>query len=438
MVIKRPVGFLVILLSFSIYAAFLFVINNHETNVVVRTLWIFSYALHLLGMVVFVFHRKPRTFPLPKGKTVCVVPAYNEKPEVLSDCVRSLLSQSVDIDLIYIVDDCSKTPVDLPEFETHGNIRIIRQDKNRGKRQAQAAALYNLDTSEYPFLLTVDSDSVLAPNALECMLRQMSDYKVKACTGSIMALNSNTNLLTKIQEMNYGVSIAVTRSPAKVLGFLDTTSGACALYRTEIICFHMNDYLTHGERYPAGDDRRMAIYSMMEGSVAYVAEAVAYTEVPETLRKLCKQRLRWAIGAWSAFPYCVVNLGYRKSLFQLQKILFSILLPPFLGLTLYYSLQYPFAPLLFYESILFILLTSYTNALLYVFSRPLNPDNIRYSMKYIHLKTPGTFRLVVERFFDWLIVTPMLVLFVHTLSALIKYIGLARVLLHRQKGWGTR
>jgi len=436
MKIKRSAGVLAILISLGLYLAFLLFINRLENNIALRILWIFNYALNLLGMVTFVFHRRLRNLwwaetPVAEGKVICVIPAYNEALENLRDCINSILNQTVEIGLICVVDDGSKIPVHLPEFEHHERVRLIRQD-NTGKRGAQATALRGLDTDAYPFLLTVDSDSVLAPDALEYMLREMSDYKVKACTASILALNYDANILTKMQEMNYGASFTIARSTSRTLGFFNTTSGACALYRTEIICFHLDDYLENGKKTPTGDDRRMAIYSSMEGKVAYVAEAVAYTEVPEKLKVLWKQRKRWDTGAWAALPHMVVNLGFKKSLYGLQRVIGTILVPLYLIISGYYS--YKFQSGLFFFTIMYTLLTSYTNTLFYILSRPLKP----FRRKYWFLETPSKFKLIANRFFDWIFITPVLVLFSHTISLMTKYVGLGVVLFKRNKGWGTR
>ena len=400
-----------------------------------QVFWILGYALNMLGMIVFVFSKRLRNLwwektPIAKGKVICVIPSYNEALENLRDCIHSILNQTVEVGLIYVVDDGSKIPIHLPEFEHHPRVKLITQ-ANAGKRGAQAAVLRDLDPEEYPFLLTVDSDSVLAPDALEYMLREMSYCEIKACTASILALNYDANILTKMQEMNYGMSISVSRSSSKVLGFVVTTSGACALYRSEIICFHLDDYLEN-EKTAMGDDNRMAIYCQMEGRVVCVPEAVAYTEVPEKLKVIWKQRKRWEIAAWAALPHTIVNLGLKKSLYLLQVLISAILMPLLFLTGGYFSFRYQSDFLS--TIIVFIMLNMYSNTLIYIFSRPLIP----FRRKYWFQKTPTMFKLIINRIFDWLFITPILIIFTYTVSLAVKYVGLFAVLFKRHKGWGTR
>jgi hypothetical protein len=142
------------------------------------------------------------------------------------------------------------------------------------------------------------------------------------------------------------------------------------------------------------------------------------------------------MGSWVSFPDSLVNLGIKKSLFQLQSMVFAILLPFVFGVTAYHSIK--FGSSMFFQTLMFILLTSFSNTLFYIFARPLKPENIPYSMKKQHLKTPRTFWLVLIRFFDWLLITPVLALFTYTMSLCVKYTGLAMALFRPSNGWGTR
>ncbi len=101
---------------------------------------------------------RPRTFvaqEIAPGPVLAVVPAYNEDEEALYACVRSLLASDVEIDQIVVVDDGSVVP---PRPFEHPRVSWIRQG-NRGKREAQAAALKSVDPRAFRFILTVDSDS---------------------------------------------------------------------------------------------------------------------------------------------------------------------------------------------------------------------------------------------------------------------------------------
>jgi len=443
-------------------------------------------------MFSYVFHRAPYDYPVPEGKILCIVPAYNENAENLNSCIQSLLQQTLPIDRIYVIDDGSETPVDLSSFGdkvkrirpekgegTHNataialcatntredtyttedpNVLIIGDDydpaeaicdlqekigfiplkENKGKRSAQATVLGVIDVEEYPFCLTVDSDSYLTPNALEYMMKEMHHPHVKACTATVLASNYSENLLTKIQDFNYGLSLSIRRSSARAFGLLDTTSGACALYRTEIVTYHLEDYLLHGERHPYGDDRRMALYSLMEGHGKYVPEAIVYTEVPDTFKALWRQRVRWSQAVWSALPYFITNLGIGRAIFPIQTAILILAFPIAFGLMLYFSIIT--SPIWILMYVIFVFLTTYSSALFYTISRfevisvadIFGPNQNKKRIRSFEHR-----RILFRRLLDWSIISPLLVLFSHFVFIPIQYVALYK-LLRRNRSWGTR
>ncbi|MCL2438310.1 MAG: glycosyltransferase family 2 protein [Coriobacteriia bacterium] len=474
-----------------LYGAFLYLVNPTLGNNLVRVIWIFSYALSVIGMISYVFHRPPNDYPIPEGKIICIVPAYNEEAVHLDSCIQSLLQQTHPIDNIYVIDDGSGSPVNLNKFgdkvevirledctgkqnaiavaldgdntceerylvedsdvfidnptpaEAIGGLQeqigLVPLEKNVGKRCAQATVLDVIDTEEYPFCLTVDSDSYLTPRALEYMMREMYNPHIKACTATVLARNYSENLLTKMQDFNYGLALSITRSSARAFGLLDTTAGACSLYRTEVMSYHLKDYLEHGERHPYGDDRRMALYSLMEGHGKYVPEAIVYTEVPETFKTLWNQRIRWAQGVWSALPYFIVNLGVSRSIFSLQTAVLTLLFPIVFLLMIYFSIATSSLYWIFlYVS--FMLLTTYTRALFYTVSRFevlslaefFGPNQSRKRIRSLEHRI-----ILLRRLADWIVISPLFALFIHFVLIPVQYVALYR-LFTRNKSWGTR
>lgn len=490
MKINKVVGTFLIVLSVAVYGLYLYLVNPALGNNFVRIIWTFSYALSVIGMISYVFHRPPHKYPIPEGKVICIVPVYNEDASHLDACIQSLLSQTKLIDSIYIVDDGSDSPVSLTNFsdevepirledcvgkqdaiavalnsvKTHGQGQLVRDsdvlvdapsprevigelkgtigllalEQNAGKRAAQAAVLSAINAEEHPFILTVDSDSYLAPRALEYMMREMYNPHVKACTATVLARNYSENLLTKVQDFNYGIGLSITRSSARAFGLLDTTSGACALYRTEIVAHHLEDYMEHGKRHPYGDDRRMALYSLMEGHGKYVPEAIVYTEVPESFRSVWRQRVRWSQGVWSALPYFVTNLGFRRSIFPLQAAILAFIFPIALTLMLYFSLVASLFWVFLYVS--FVFLTTYARALFYTVSRfevlSLN-EAFDSGQSKKRIRSIEHRLILLRRLADWIIISPLLALFAHFILIPAQYVALYRVLTGKTS-WGTR
>ncbi|MFJ8798496.1 glycosyltransferase [Streptomyces sp. NPDC102487] len=261
------------------------------------------------------------------GRVVALVPAYEEEPELLRAALDALLRQTYPVDEIHVMDDGSADQPVQPFY--HPKIHWHRQ-ANGGKREAQAGILKKLHRADWNFVLTVDSDSVPADDALEHLMRAMSKRKVMAATGLILTRNFDDNWLTRISDINIGTSCLMIRSSRSVLGAVETTSGALALYRAAVVFDNLPDYVKSGTN---GDDRRLTMYALLRGDVVVVNDAVVHSAMPETLGGLFKQRLRWGKSSWQALPFAVINLDWKKLLFPLLAVTQWIMLPVLLAMT---------------------------------------------------------------------------------------------------------
>src|SRR6186997_80292 len=105
-------------------------------------------------------HRKPRIVPV-----TVIVPAYNEGA-TLGDTLISLLTQTVAPAEIIVVDDCSTD--DTADVAARLGVRVLRPPANTGsKAGAQSFALGHVKTA---FVMAIDADTTLAPQAIERLL----------------------------------------------------------------------------------------------------------------------------------------------------------------------------------------------------------------------------------------------------------------------------
>jgi len=253
------------------------------------------------------------------GRVLCVIPAYNESPESVYACVRAVLAQTVPVDIV-VVDDGSALPV---RSVPHPRVHWLRQE-NTGKRGAQTAVLRRYPPGAYAFVLTVDSDSAPRPDALEHLLRAMADPRVQAATGMLEVRNYRDSVVAWAADLDIGMSCVLRRTAGSVLGSLETTSGALALYRADLLYDHLDEY---GVDCPTGDDRWLTLRALRRGQVVGVAEAVVETDMPATLRATYGQRLRWARSWWWALPYVFANLAVHQLLIPAYGLVQSVLAP---------------------------------------------------------------------------------------------------------------
>jgi cellulose synthase/poly-beta-1,6-N-acetylglucosamine synthase-like glycosyltransferase len=266
--------------------------------------WVFNAAIISICLLAYLNERRFSQFPVARGYTIAIVPAYNEPPDKLEACVRSLIAQTVPIDTIVVVDDGSACPVE-PFY--HPRVIWIRQ-VNRGKRGAHVTALRQFDPDHVQFVLTVDSDSTPYPDALEHMLRAMSRRKVQAVTGWLHVRNYDDSLIARAADINIGSSCVMMRASRSMLGALETTSGALSLYRAEILYDNIAEYEVD---CGTGDDRWLTMRALLRGEVIGVNQARVKTDMPATLPGTFRQRLRWSRSWWWMLPFAYARLGWR-------------------------------------------------------------------------------------------------------------------------------
>ncbi len=103
--------------------------------------------------------------------------------------------------------------------------------------------------------------------------------------------NHDESWVSLAADIDIGTSCVMMRASRSMLGALETTSGALALYRSSLLYDHLDAYAVE---CGTGDDRWLALRALRRGQVVAVAEALVETDMPSTLRGTYKQRLRWS------------------------------------------------------------------------------------------------------------------------------------------------
>jgi hyaluronan synthase/N-acetylglucosaminyltransferase len=245
-----------------------------------------------------------------------VVPVYNEDPELLEACLASALAQDHRGPVqVIVVDDGSPNRASLDaiydRFEDFG-ARVIRSPRNVGKRHAQALAL-PLCTGE--IIVTLDSDSVLATDAVRMLTRQFNDPRVGAATGFVDVANRRANVLTRIQRIRYWMAFNQERAAQTWFRTVMCCSGPLAAYRRELLDKVRDAYLSQtyaGVACTYGDDRHLTNLILGLGfDTVYDRGAVAWTNVPVRLGGFLRQQLRWNKSFYRELIWTVPYIGSR-------------------------------------------------------------------------------------------------------------------------------
>jgi cellulose synthase/poly-beta-1,6-N-acetylglucosamine synthase-like glycosyltransferase len=308
----------------SVLIAVSLVVRTRTYDVVLLAYWYVGAGVIAACLVAFVVGRRFTKNPPADGRVLCIVPAYNEDPVGLYKTVLALLAQTVAVDIV-VIDDGSAVPV-VPSVE-HPRVTWRRQS-NTGKRGAQVTVLEGYDRDDYDFVLTVDSDSEPYPDACEQLLRAMHDPRVQAATGMIYVRNHRDSWVSLGADLDIGTSCVMMRASRSMLGALETTSGALALYRSALLYDHLEGYAVE---CGTGDDRWLAIRALRRGQVVAVAEARVATEMPSTVRGTYRQRLRWSRSWWWMLPYVFKYLGPKQLISPLYGLMQLVVTPLVVG-----------------------------------------------------------------------------------------------------------
>ena len=119
-------------------------------------------------------------------------------------CVRALRMQ---VNQIIVVDNGSHTEHIslLHVLERYDNLKLLKSQENRGIGAAINLALAYLSDFQVDWVLTMDQDSVAAPDMVEKMLQLASNYPMAAFTPLIADIGQNTKCVTPF-EVNFAIT----------------------------------------------------------------------------------------------------------------------------------------------------------------------------------------------------------------------------------------
>jgi peptidoglycan-N-acetylglucosamine deacetylase len=250
----------------------------------------------IIGILAIIEKLRPDNAKLPEpppGVTV-LIPAHNEESVIVQTVQSVLMSDLHDIHVIVVDDGSSDRTLELLQgnFGGNGCVQIIHQ-VNRGK----AAALNNaLTYAKTEFVVTIDADTEIEPDAIRKLLRHFSDPKVGAVAGNVKVGN-RSRWLTRWQALEYITSQNMEKRAFDLLNCITVVPGALGAWRREAI-----EAVGGITADTVAEDADLTIAIRRLGwRVTYDEEAIAWTEAPETPGQLIRQRFRWTFGTLQSF-----------------------------------------------------------------------------------------------------------------------------------------
>jgi len=293
-----------------------------------------------------------------------IVPAYNEELTVVAS-VRSLLQLRYPQFEVVVVNDGSKDRTlaalieafDLRPFPevmrvrlttarvrrvyrspAHPELRVIDKE-NGGKADALNTGI---NAARYPLFCALDADGILQPDSLRRLVRPfIEDSRTVAAGGIIRIANGcdvvrgwlvraspPRNLLGALQVIEYCRAFLSGRLGWDPLNSVLVISGAFGVFHKETVVA-AGGYRTD----VAGEDMELVVrmHRLLRRAgtsyrITFIPDPVSWTEAPEDIRVLRRQRVRWQRGlcdslfpnidlmlsrsggcvGWIAFPFALI------------------------------------------------------------------------------------------------------------------------------------
>jgi len=362
----------------------------------INTFYFLFSILSLAGILRYrrlvTFVRFGEIFRMPIVKPISlIVPAFNEGQGII-DSIRSLLSVRYPVFEVIVVNDGSTDQTlarlveafelrpwkavyrkSLPSQPIRGIYRssiqpkLIVVDKVNGRKADAMNA--GLNVSRYPLFCAVDGDSILEKDALLKVVRPfLEDPERTIGAGGIIRLSNGCdvregqvvgvgiprNWIARFQILEYlraflggRLGMAMMRSTLIISGafgiFRKDIAMACGGYRAASItedmdlCIRMQKHM-HDMKKPY--------------RVQFIPDPICWTEAPESLRVLARQRSRWHRGLIQTL------VRYRSMLFNPRYGVAGLFAMPFYAL---FEMTGPFIECLGYALFLSHLLLGQVN-----------------------------------------------------------------------------
>jgi peptidoglycan-N-acetylglucosamine deacetylase len=209
---------------------------------------------------------------------------------VIGRTIRSLLASDYPRFEVIVVDDGSPdrtSEVVSEQFGGEPRVRLFTK-ANGGKAEALN---FGLREARGEIIVALDADTLFPPQTVGALARHFADPRVGAVAGNAKVGN-RVNLVTRWQALEYVTAQNLDRRAFAALDCITVVPGAVGAWRRALI-ESAGDFASD----TLAEDQDLTLKVRRMGyRIEYEEDAVAWTEAPDTVRGLAKQRFRWSFG----------------------------------------------------------------------------------------------------------------------------------------------
>jgi cellulose synthase/poly-beta-1,6-N-acetylglucosamine synthase-like glycosyltransferase len=218
-----------------------------------------------------------------------LIPCFNEEKVIVASVARILHSNWPKLEVL-VLDDGSSDATAARVREAFGDdprVTLMTFD-NGGKARALNRGL---EMARGEIIVALDADTLFPADTVAQLARWFANPKVGAVAGNAVVGN-RLNLVTRWQALEYVTAQNLERRALAALGAVTVVPGAVGAWRKSALAAlggYPHDTLA--------EDQDLTIACQRAGwRVEFDSEARAYTEAPDSVGGLLKQRFRWSFG----------------------------------------------------------------------------------------------------------------------------------------------
>jgi cellulose synthase/poly-beta-1,6-N-acetylglucosamine synthase-like glycosyltransferase len=237
-----------------------------------------------------------------------VIAAYNEE-KLIAETLRALLATDYKGELEVVIVDDGSTDQTGAEIErvasSESRVRLFQQG-NRGKARALERGLA---AARNGIVVFIDADTQCQRDTLPHLLEPFADERIGAVSGHAKVGNLRT-FIARCQALEYTCGFNLDRRAYNRWECITVVPGAISAVRKDAIDDAGGLSL---ETLAEDTDLTLSLHRRRQ-QIVYVPDAIAWTEAPETVATLARQRSRWAYGTLQCLwkhRDMVFNWNYR-------------------------------------------------------------------------------------------------------------------------------
>jgi biofilm PGA synthesis N-glycosyltransferase PgaC len=275
---------------------------------------LFMSYLWMCGALFYYFHYERRGFPVLEEPppledypfVAILVPCFNEG-ENATEVIDALMNLKYPNYEVIAINDGSKD--DTGQVLTrlaarYPRLRVVQLTQNQGK-----AAALNIGCclTRAEFLVCIDGDALLDPYAVHWLMTHFESSRVGAVTGN-PRVRTRSTLIGRIQVGEFSSIIGLIKRAQRTYGRVFTLSGVVACFRKNSL-FDVGLWST--DMLTEDVDISWKLQTR-HWDVRFEPRALCWILMPETLKGLWRQRLRWATGGTQVLRKNAWTLGSWK------------------------------------------------------------------------------------------------------------------------------